>query len=79
MWPSRKWDLPLELALCGAQNSKWPDVARKLQNGWMCRANNFRTLFRPYSGESVIGSPIPGKEHGENMNHFFSMFLEKHE
>ena len=32
-----------------------------------------------HSGESVMGSPIPGKEHGENMDHFFSMFLEKHE
>ena len=43
---------PLDLALCAAQNSKWPDVARKLQNGWMCRANNFRTLFRPYHSSS---------------------------
>ena len=32
-----------------------------------------------HSGESVLGSPIPGKEHGENMDYFFSMFLEKHE
>ena len=45
---------PLELALCGAQNSKWPDVARKLQNGWMCRANNFRTLFRYGYGRNSV-------------------------
>ena len=39
----------LESVWCAAQNSKWPDVPRKLQNGLMRRANNFRTLFRPYT------------------------------
>ena len=29
------------------------------------------------SGESIWNSRITGKEHGEKVNHFFSMFLEK--
>ena len=56
----------LELALCAAQNSNWLDVPRRLQKGLMCRANNFRTLFRPYYSNHIriqflaIGmAPVP--------------------
>ena len=38
-----------------------------------------QVVIMSHSGESVMGLPIPEKEHGENMDHFFSMFLEKHE
>ena len=61
--------------LCGSENV---DLI-KVQGAERSMVDDFVNVCGFHSGESVMGSPIPGKEHGENMDHFFSMFLEKHE